>query len=417
MEASDDPYQLLEISRDATEDIIKSAYRKLARRHHPDKGGDAKKFLKINEAHQLLTTPELRKVYDQHGMQGVEMFKKTGGAPGGFPGGFPGGMPGGGGDFFSQFFGGGGHPSQQHPQQPRRIPDRVVEVEVTPEEAYQGKTIQYRLQRRICKPGVQLPMCETCKGRGKVAIRPPGIPAFVMVPMQVSVCSACAGLGLAASDTSMETVSEVVSIDLPMHCPARFRYVFPKKTDEIPTFETGDVIFQVTFKPSTTKNLTVVEGDVVTDLRLTLQQALGSGFQQSIRFLDGLEYKITLPPGKSFFTGPLDPSTGSFRDGYRVIRDRGFYMDPSLDQRQRGDWILKFTIEMPTGNTDAWRKELSDGSPTTIESSSSSQVVVDISTLPLLSAEDGHGPGPGPGGFGGGGGAGGHPHVQECRPS
>ena len=416
METSDDPYVLLEIPRDSTEDTIKGAYRKLARKYHPDKGGDAKQFLKINEAHQLLTTPELRKVYDQHGMQGVEAFKKTGGVPmGGF--GFPGGGSGGG-DFFSQFFGGAGHPGhpsqQQPPQGPKRIPDRLVEIEVTPEEAYQGKTIKYRLQRKICKPGVQLPMCETCKGRGRVAVRPPGIPAFVMIPMQVSLCSACAGLGLAVTDTNMETVAEVISIDLPMHCPDHFRHVVRGKTDEIPTFETGDVMFQINLGKSSTPGMTLVNGNVVTEIKMNLQHALGGGFQQSIRYLDGLEYHIQLAPGKSFFTKPLDPSKGFKDDGYRVIKDRGFYMDPSLEHRQRGDWILKFIIEMPTGNTDAWCRDLVQKSSFTFHTDRGGNVL-DVLSLPSLSRgrEDGD-PDSDPQYHQG---RQGHPNVQECRPS
>eukprot|EP01032_Pedospumella_encystans_P000733 gene733-847_t len=58
-------YEILSVPKDAEEDTVKRAYRKLALKHHPDKGGDAKKFQALSLAHSILSDPEKRKIYDQ----------------------------------------------------------------------------------------------------------------------------------------------------------------------------------------------------------------------------------------------------------------------------------------------------------------------------------------------------------------
>ena len=78
-----DYYQILGVSRDASQDEIKKAYYKLAHKHHPDKGGEEKKFKEINEAYQTLSDKEKRTQYDRFG----RVFE-------GFPGGGPGFEPG-----------------------------------------------------------------------------------------------------------------------------------------------------------------------------------------------------------------------------------------------------------------------------------------------------------------------------------
>lgn len=64
-----DPYEVLGVSQDATEEQIREAFRKLAIKHHPDKGGDAAEFHRITDAHRVLSNPESRKDYDEHGFQ------------------------------------------------------------------------------------------------------------------------------------------------------------------------------------------------------------------------------------------------------------------------------------------------------------------------------------------------------------
>jgi DnaJ-class molecular chaperone len=113
----EDYYEILGLSKTASQDEIKRAYRKLALKYHPDKGGDQDKFKKVNEAYQILSDPQKRSRYDQFGKSGAQGFSGQGygGQTGGFEGfdfggsGFEFNFGGGGlgdifGDFFSQAF-------------------------------------------------------------------------------------------------------------------------------------------------------------------------------------------------------------------------------------------------------------------------------------------------------------------------
>lgn len=122
MANTNDFYDILGVSRSASTDEIKSAYRKLAHKYHPDKqGGDATKFKEASEAYQVLSDPAKRKQYDQFGAVGVGQDSAGGGQSQGYgPGGFDfSGFQGQGfdfsdifsgsmGDIFDQFFTGGG---------------------------------------------------------------------------------------------------------------------------------------------------------------------------------------------------------------------------------------------------------------------------------------------------------------------
>jgi curved DNA-binding protein len=170
-----DYYETLGVSKTATEDEIKSAFRKLARKHHPDVAKDKKaaeeKFKQINEAYEVLSDPEKRKKYDQLGADWNQ--------PGGFqppPGWGGGGQPGGGGferwntgngggvefefggtgfsDFFEQFFGGGrgrsafGGGFGRREATAERGSDVEADIMVTLEEALHGSARNVSLRRR-----------------------------------------------------------------------------------------------------------------------------------------------------------------------------------------------------------------------------------------------------------------------------
>src|SRR5210317_1779012 len=99
-----DHYSTLGVSKSASEKEIKTAFRKLAAQHHPDKGGDQKKFVEIKEAYETLKDPQKKQMYDQFGTADPQQagFQQQGfGGPGGFH--FDGDVN----DLFSTFFGGG----------------------------------------------------------------------------------------------------------------------------------------------------------------------------------------------------------------------------------------------------------------------------------------------------------------------
>lgn len=180
--AGKDYYQILGVSRTASEKEIKQAYRRLARKHHPDLNPSDKsaedKFKEINAAYEVLSNPEKRKKYDQFGEQWeyAEQFAKAGGqerirrdfGKGGTT--FEYGDLSGFGDIFSNLFGDSGIGSRM--RGPRRGQDIESPVEVTLEEAYHGSTRMMQLQTE--EP------CTACGGTGRVGDR---------------VCTICNGTG------------------------------------------------------------------------------------------------------------------------------------------------------------------------------------------------------------------------------
>ena len=142
-------YDILGVSKDATSDEIKKAYRKLARKYHPDTGGDEEKFKEVNMAYEVLSDPKKREQYDTFG----QYSSNPGGAPGGWSytgtgqmpkewedilkgfGGFGGGGFGGN---WSDFFGGGGAGAQGYQARPVKGRDLQTTLEVSFEEAFTG---------------------------------------------------------------------------------------------------------------------------------------------------------------------------------------------------------------------------------------------------------------------------------------
>ncbi|MFA7284763.1 MAG: J domain-containing protein [Candidatus Absconditabacterales bacterium] len=148
-----DYYKLLGVAENATDDEIKKAFRKLAMKHHPDKGGDAEKFKEINEANMVLSDKQKRMQYDgarKGGFGGAGGFGGGGGfGQGGFQVDFgQGGFGGFGdlGDIIEQFMGGMGGGGFSN--RPRKGSDLKLQLSVTFEEAYHGieKTFDYTIQ-------------------------------------------------------------------------------------------------------------------------------------------------------------------------------------------------------------------------------------------------------------------------------
>jgi molecular chaperone DnaJ len=197
-----DYYEILGVSKSASADEIKKAFRKAALKYHPDKdGGDETKFKEANEAYEVLRDEQKRQRYDQFGHAGVG---GAGGAAGGNPfEGFNGqGFEfnfgdGGLGDLFGSFFGGG----QSQQRGPRRGRDVETAIELTFEEAVFGidKTLNLTLDDECshCKgttvePGYDLKTCDTCKGAGQQTRIMNTM--FGAIQQQV-ICETCHGRG------------------------------------------------------------------------------------------------------------------------------------------------------------------------------------------------------------------------------
>ncbi|MEJ6023723.1 molecular chaperone DnaJ [Ramlibacter sp. PS4R-6] len=176
-----DYYEVLGVPKNASDDEIKKAYRKLAMKFHPDRNeGDKNaegKFKEAKEAYEMLSNAEKRSAYDQFGHAGVDPNMRGGfGGPGqeGF-GGFAEAF----GDIFGDIFG-QGRPGQRGGRQVYRGADLSYAMEITLEEAAAGKEAQIRIPSwescETChgsgaKPGTQAKQCTTCQGAGVVQMR------------------------------------------------------------------------------------------------------------------------------------------------------------------------------------------------------------------------------------------------------
>lgn len=191
-----DYYELLGINRQADEAEIKKAYRKLAMKHHPDRNANDKdaeeKFKDIQKAYAVLSDPKKRAAYDQYGHAGVDA--SMGGGHGGF-GGFGDVFE----DIFENIFTGG---RQRHQSQGQRGSDLQYNLQLTLEEAAQGKQVEITVPRhtncKTCdgsgaKKGSNPKSCETCNGVGQVRIQQ----GFFSIQQ---TCPSCHGEGKLITD-------------------------------------------------------------------------------------------------------------------------------------------------------------------------------------------------------------------------
>ena len=198
-----DYYEVLGIQKGASEDEIKKAYKKLARKYHPDMNpGDKEaeeKFKEVNEANEVLSDPEKKARYDQFGFAGVDPNYGAGAGGGAYGGGFDFGDLG---DIFGSFFGGGfGGGQRRNPNAPQRGESIRASVSISFTEAAFGceksVTIERSEQCPTCKgsgcaPGTTPEICPDCHGSGTVQTRR-------QTPMGVFAsngpCRKCGGTG------------------------------------------------------------------------------------------------------------------------------------------------------------------------------------------------------------------------------
>ncbi len=195
-----DYYEVLGISRDASPEEIKKAFRKLAFQYHPDRNKDAgasDKFKEINEAYEVLSDADKRSAYDRYG------HDAPGGGQNPFGRGFEGFDMGGFGDIFEAFFGGSGNARRQTV---RRGADLRYRVSLTFEEAALGVEKELEISRtEVCEvchgtraePGSTPQRCPTCDGTGEVRrVQRSIFGQFI----NTAVCSQCQGEGTIVSD-------------------------------------------------------------------------------------------------------------------------------------------------------------------------------------------------------------------------
>jgi len=194
-------YSVLGVSRNADTSEIRSAYKQLAKEHHPDKGGDPEKFKELSQAHEILSDDGKRKHYD---MTGSISEQQGPGGPFGFNGGGAFGMP----DVFSHMFGGmfpGGHGGMPGMpgghgvrKQEGKSPGKNQDIALRISDYYHGRQVNIKIGRQsFCKTckgsgGTSTANCDTCGGLGQVR------QVVSMGPIQMvsqTACPNCGGKG------------------------------------------------------------------------------------------------------------------------------------------------------------------------------------------------------------------------------
>jgi molecular chaperone DnaJ len=313
--ASKNYYDILGVKKDATEKEIKQAYRRLARKYHPDvnpgdKSAEAK-FKEINEAHEVLSDKNKRQKYDRYGdkWQYADQFaeaekqqsQRWGFSPGGgssfrYSTGDIGGLD----SLFEELFGGArGRTSRRRPQ-PRRGQDLESPIEVTLEEAYSGTTRTISLQFE--EP------CPTCRGTGTI---------------QNVLCSTCRGAGVVARTKRLE-----VKIPAGVNNGSRIR-VAGKGQPGYNGAASGDLYLVISVKPH---QIFTRHGDNLhTDIAVPLTVAVLGG-----------EVQVPTPRG-----GKLALKIPSETQNNRAFRLTGQGM-PHLGKSTRGDLLARVNIVLPT---------------------------------------------------------------------
>jgi DnaJ-class molecular chaperone len=194
-----DLYDILGVSKNATDDEIKKAYKKQALKYHPDRNLNNKeesntKFQQINKAFQTLNNPEKRNIYDQFGVIDGETNE---GIPGGMASGF---NPF---DIFGNMFGSRMSSNLNNPESRRntKSPDKKITINISLKDVYIGNTVQIDFNKIICcnecegcgaKSKDNIKPCNSCNGKGKIVRMMQMGP---MIQQSMQICSKCNGNG------------------------------------------------------------------------------------------------------------------------------------------------------------------------------------------------------------------------------
>ncbi len=356
-----DYYEVLGVDKSASDDKLKKAYRKAAKKYHPDlnPGDEAaeKSFKEVNEAYEVLSDKDKRARYDQFGHAGVDPNFGAGG--GGYGGGFGGGFGDFGdlGDIFSSFFGGGfggGGGRRSNPNAPRRGNDTAASVVISFEEAAKGCKKNIKVTKiDTCpdcsgtgaKKGTTVKTCPICHGSGQVAAtqRTP----FGVIQTQ-QVCNQCHGSGKIIEtpcDTCngkgriRHTVEKAVEIPAGID-DGQVINVRGGGDSGINGGPSGDLRINVSVRPHP---IFERDGyDVYCEIPITFTQA-ALGDEITVPTLDG-KVKFTIHEG----TQPGD----EFK-----LRGKGIQR---LNYSGKGDQYVKITVEVPKDLTKAQKNKLQE---------------------------------------------------------
>lgn len=333
-------YEVLGVEKTSDSKTIKKAYRKLAMRHHPDKGGDPEKFKEINAAHEVLSNPEKRELYDKYGPEGL---KQGGGGAGGM------------GDIFEMFFGGRGGSRGRRTRERPQLKPTVKKINVDLEKVYSGHMKSVIIDRKvICddcdgKGGKNISTCMQCKGRG-VVIRMvqlgPG-----MYSQSQSACGKCDGEGkifrkedICKACKGQKTIMRPEKIEIPIEkgIPDKHQIKIEEKGNEHPDYRTGDLVV-VVFSNSH-PDFQRKGSHLYMKKRISLYESL-VGFKFNVEQLDNNIVTVETEPGEILHHGQV-----------KMVSELGL---PVYGETfSYGNLYIEFEVELPKKITPQQAKVL-----------------------------------------------------------
>ncbi len=340
-----DYYEVLGVGREASEEEIKKAFRKLALEYHPDrnkKADAAEKFKEINEAYQVLSEPKRRSTYDRFGHAGIG----TNGGGRGFEG-FD--NFGGFGDIFDAFFGGFGGRARTRPSA-RRGADLQYAVNIEFEEAVFGVRKEVSIQRmevcNLCRgfksePGSSPRACSNCRGTGQVRRNHQSIfGQFV----QVATCGACQGEGKIITNpcseckgTGVERRSRKIEVNIPAGIEDNTQLRLSGEGEPGSGGGlSGDLFLMVQVKEH--RQFKREGNNIIYTKPINVAQAV-LGAKVKVPTLEG-EMTVDIPPGTQ--------SGQVFR-----LKGKGV---PYIKSNRRGDQLIGVVVDMPRNLTPEQRR-------------------------------------------------------------
>ena len=355
MASKRDYYEVLGVNKNATDDELKKAYRKMAKKYHPDANPDNKqeaeaKFKEVNEAYETLSDPQKRRMYDQFGPDGPQGF--GGGGPFGGQGGYysynGSGFDGFGdfgdlGDIFSSFFTGGfGRQSARKQSGPRKGADLNLHLDITFEEAYLGVDKEIVITRNEkcgschgtgAKPGTNPMKCPNCQGTGQVK----QVQNTILGQVQTTrTCPECHGTGEIIKEPCETCRGKGTVRKQP-----KIKVRIPAGIDDDQTVvlrgegdpgekggPNGDLYITVKIKKHSI--FTRKGNNVLCDIPITITQAtLGADLE--IPMVDGSKENYKIPEGTQ---------TGT----KFTIRNKGF---KGVNSSVQGDYIFTVVVQTP----------------------------------------------------------------------
>ncbi|KAF9952588.1 hypothetical protein BGZ72_006097 [Mortierella alpina] len=360
-----DYYSILGVSKDADDDQLKKAYRKLALKYHPDKNSapDAqKKFHDISEAYEVLSDSNKRAVFDQYGEEGLKGGGGAGpggaggfpGGAGGFPGGF-GGFPGGGGGHTFTFTSGGPGGGMGGGFRPTNADDIFKQFfsgfgggsPFGDDDMGGFSGMSGGMPGGMPGGGAKGPRGRASQQQHQQSSAPEKPPALIR-PLAVSLEDLAKGVTKRlkvvrkVQDGSGRSSEKILTVDVKPGWKAGTKIRFPNEGDELPNGAIQDIEFVLEEKPH--PQFTRRGDDLIVELELSLLESL-TGFSKTVKTLDGKTLPVSASGSRVIQPGQEEKFPG---EGMPVSKKPG----------QKGDLIVKFKVKFPAQLTPAQKEGL-----------------------------------------------------------